>query len=317
MKPTSNDFQQPAGVEICEVGPRDGLQNHPTLLGVRDRIELVERLSRTGVPRLETTSFVNERRVPAMAGADEVAKGLARSPGLRRAALVLNERGYERLAAADLDEVHVAFAASEELNRRNQNASPAQSCAAALAIVERAHADGRSASVTIAAAFGCPFEGVVDPGVVLDYAARVIDGGADEVVFADTIGVGVPAQVRRLVAGGRACGGRVGVHLHNTRNTGYANAYAALEAGAQLLDASIGGLGGCPFSPGATGNIATEDLVYLLHGEGVSTGIDLDALIEVSIWLEGVLGTDLPGQLHRAGGFPPPVMTTASRGSKR
>lgn len=310
----TEDFPAPY-IEICEVGPRDGLQNHPTRLPVDVRVELVQRLARTGLPRVEVTSFVDERRVPAMTGADALARAIERAPGVGYAGLVLNERGYARLVAAALDEVHVAFAASEELNRRNQNATPAESLAAALAIVDRAHADGRRATVTIAAAFGCPFEGRVDPGVVLDHAARAIAGGADEVVFADTIGVGVPAQVRRLVGGGRDLGGRIGLHLHNTRNTGYANAYAGLEAGAQVLDASIGGLGGCPFSPGATGNIATEDLIYLLEGEGVATGVDLDALVEVAGWLGRALATALPGQLHRAGGFPPPLTTT--EGTKR
>lgn len=287
------------------MGPRDGLQNHSTHLSPAVRSELVDRLALTGLLRVEAVSFVSDRRVPAMAGAEEVAGAIKRLPGRAYAGLVLNEQGYERLAATSLDEVHVAFAATETLNRRNQNASPNESLDAGLRIVARAHEDGRRATITIGVSFGCPFEGAVDPGAVLDFAARAIEGGADELVFADTIGVGVPHQVRRLVEGGRALGGHIGVHLHNTRNTGYANAYAALEAGAELLDASIGGVGGCPFAPRATGNIATEDLVYMLEGEGVETGVDLDRLIGVVEWLEGLLGTTLPGQLHRAGPFPP------------
>jgi len=292
-------------VEVCDVGPRDGLQNEPTVLAPAVRADLVDRLAAAGLPRVEAVSFVNPARVPAMAGAEEVVAALGPHEGTTIAGLVLNERGYERLAATAVQEVHMAFAASETFNRKNQNAAPEESLAAAVRIVARAHADGRRATVTIGTAFGCPFEGAVDPGWVLDLAGRALEGGADEVVFADTIGVGVPRQVRELVAGARARGGRVGVHLHDTRNTGIANAWAAVEAGAEVLDASVGGIGGCPFAPRATGNIATEDLVYLLHGEGVETGIDLDALVEVATWLGGVLGKELPGQVHRAGVFAP------------
>src|SRR5205823_2475787 len=188
-------------------------------------------------------------------------------------------------------------------NRRNANASVDQSVAAAERIVERAREDGIRVTVTIGASFGCPFEGAVDPARVLELARRLAAAGVVEIVFADTIGVGVPRQVRQLVSGGVELGCAIGVHLHNTRNTGLANAYAALEAGAGVLDASIGGIGGCPFAPRATGNIATEDLVYLLNGEGVETGVDLDALIRVSEWLEGVLGRRLEGQVYRAGLF--------------
>jgi hydroxymethylglutaryl-CoA lyase/(R)-citramalyl-CoA lyase len=218
---------------------------------------------------------------------------------------VLNEKGYDRLAASGLDEVHYAFAATETFNQRNSNAPVDESVAAAVRIVERAREDGIRATVTIGASFGCPFEGAVDPGRILELARRLADAGVVEIVFADTIGVGVPRQVRQLVGGGLQLGRSIGVHLHNTRNTGLANAYAALEAGASMLDASIGGIGGCPFAPRATGNIATEDLVYLLNGEGVETGVDLDALIGIAEWLEGVLGRQLPGQVYRAGSFAP------------
>ncbi len=292
-------------VEVCDVGPRDGLQNHAKDLGPPVRAELVDRLAAAGLPRVEAVSFVNPARVPQMAGAEEVVGGLGPHEGAVIAGLVLNERGYERLAATAVQEAHVAFAASATFNRENQNATPEESLAAALRIVQRAHADGRRATVTIGTAFGCPFEGAVDPGWVLDLAGRALDGGADEVVFADTIGVGVPRQVRELVGGARGRGGRVGVHLHDTRGTGIVNAWAAVEAGADVLDASVGGLGGCPFAPNATGNIATEDLVYLLHGEGVETGIDLDELVGVAVWLGEVLEERLPGQVHRAGVFAP------------
>jgi hydroxymethylglutaryl-CoA lyase/(R)-citramalyl-CoA lyase len=292
-------------ITICDVAPRDGLQNEDTHLDPEARAELVNRLAAAGVPRIEAVSFVNPARVPQMAGAEEVVAAIDRRDGIVYAGLVLNEKGYERLAATELDEVHVAFAASETFNRRNQNASPEESLDAAIAIVERAHADGLRATATIGTAFGCPFEGAVDPARVLDFAERLAGAGADEIVFADTVGVGVPRQVKELVAGAIGLGPPIGVHLHNTRNTGFANAYAALDAGATVLDASVGGIGGCPFAPRATGNICTEDLVYMLHGEGVTTGIDLDALIDVAVWLESRLGHELPGQVYRAGTFAP------------
>jgi hydroxymethylglutaryl-CoA lyase/(R)-citramalyl-CoA lyase len=237
-----------------------------------------------------------------MAGAEEVVEDLERRDGVVYAGLALNERGYNRLAAAGLDEVHFAFAATETFNRRNQNATVEESVAAAQRIAERARADGIRATVTIGVAFGCPFEGPVDPGHVVDLAERLAPS-VDEVVFADTIGVAVPRQIRDVLGRVHLPGTAVGAHLHNTRNTGYANALAALESGATLLDASIGGIGGCPFAPRATGNIATEDLVYVLHGEGVDTGIDLVALIRVAEWLEGVLERPLEGHVYRAGAF--------------
>jgi isopropylmalate/homocitrate/citramalate synthase len=292
-------------VTICDVGPRDGLQNHPKILEPAVRAELVNRLSMTGLPRVEAASFVNPARVPQMAGAEEVVAALERRPGVIYAGLALNEKGYDRLVATGLDEVHFAFAASETFNERNQGSSVADSVAAALRIVTRARQDGVRANVTIATAFGCPFEGRVDPQRVVALAAEVGAAGPDEIVLADTIGVAVPRQVRELVTAVAQIGPAVGAHLHNTRNTGYANALAAIEGGAVLLDASLGGIGGCPFAPRATGNIATEDLVYLLHGEGISTGVALEALIDVAQWLEGLLGHQLDGQVYRAGGFAP------------
>jgi isopropylmalate/homocitrate/citramalate synthase len=293
-------------ITICDVAPRDGLQNEDTHLDPETRGELVNRLAAAGLPRIEAVSFVNPELVPQMAGAEEVVAAIERRDGVVYAGLVLNERGYDRLAATDLDEAHMAFAATESFNRRNQNASPEESLAATVAIVERAHADGLRATATIGVAFGCPFEGAVHPSRVLGFAEELAAAGADEIVFADTVGVAVPRQVKEVVAAAASMQmGAVGVHLHNTRNTGFANAYAALEAGATVLDASVGGIGGCPFAPRATGNICTEDLVYMLHGEGVETGIDLDALIDVAAWLEGRLGRQLPGQVYRAGTFQP------------
>jgi isopropylmalate/homocitrate/citramalate synthase len=292
-------------VVVCDVAPRDGLQNDATHLEPAVRAELVNRLAAAGVPRIETVSFVNPQRVPQMAGAEEVVAAIEREPDVVYAGLALNEKGYDRLRATGLDEVHYAFAATETFNQRNSNASVEESVRAAEQIIRRAHTDGIRATITIGASFGCPFEGAVDPGRVLELAGRLATAGADEIVFADTIGVGVPHQARTLVGEGAKLGVPVGVHLHNTRNTGFANALAALEAGAAVFDASVGGIGGCPFAPRATGNIGTEDLVYLLTGEGVETGIDLDALIRIAEWLEGLLGRQLPGQVYRAGAFAP------------
>ncbi|MFB7575840.1 hydroxymethylglutaryl-CoA lyase [Streptomyces sp. NPDC056165] len=294
-------------IDICEVGPRDGLQNEPGQLTPKVRAEFVDRLSASGLPRVEIASFVHPGRVPQMAGAEEVCAAVTPVAGVDHAALVLNERGYTRLAETGCVEARLAFCVTETFNRRNQGRDVEQSIAEAAAIVEAAHADGRRASVTLAASFGCPFEGVVDPGRVLAIAERVVAAGADELVFADTIGVGVPRQVTRLLTGAAGFGVPLGLHLHNTRNTGYANAYAALEAGVSVLDCSVAGIGGCPFAPKATGNIATEDLVYLLEGQGVETGVDLDALLSVAEWITEVLGRPLPGQLLRAGRFPVPV----------
>jgi hydroxymethylglutaryl-CoA lyase/(R)-citramalyl-CoA lyase len=233
-----------------------------------------------------------------MAGAEDVVAGIERRDGTVYAGLALNEKGYDRLREAGLDEVRFAVAATESFSKRNANASVDEAVAGAERVLERAREDGVRSTATISVAFGCPFEGRVDPGKVVELAGRL--SAADDVVLADTIGVATPTQVRELMDESRASG----FHGHNTRNTGFANAYAALEAGATTLDSSIGGLGGCPFAPRATGNIATEDLVYMLEGDGSETGADLDALIAISEWLEGVLGRPLEGQLYRAGRFP-------------
>ena len=284
-------------VLICDVGPRDGLQNEPEVLPPETRAELVGRLAAAGVPRIEAVSFVRDDRVPQMARAEEVVAAVHRRDGVELSGLVLNERGWERFAAAGLDRVDVTFAATETFNLRNGNATLAEALDRTNAIL--AAAGGTPATVTISCSFGCPFEGRVDPGVVAELAGRFAERA--EIVLADTIGVATPSAVRSLVELSRADG----FHGHNTRNTGYANCLAALEAGARVLDASVGGLGGCPFSPRATGNVATEDLVYLLEGEGVETGVDLDALVGVSQWLESVLGRTLEGYVHRAGSWPP------------
>jgi isopropylmalate/homocitrate/citramalate synthase len=285
-------------IVLCDVGPRDGLQNEPETLAPAVRAELGGRLAAAGLPRVEAVSFVRDERVPQMAGAEEVAALLPRN-GAEWSGLVLNERGYDRFRAARLDRVNLTFAATESFNRRNGNMSLEEALAGVSRILERAAGDGVPTTVTLSVAFGCPFEGAVDPGDVLRLLERL--DGAGEVVLADTIGVAAPGHVRSLVERARGLGRPVGFHGHNTRNTGYANALAAVEAGAEVLDASVGGIGGCPFAPRATGNIATEDLVYLLHGEGIETGVDLDALVGVSTWLEGLLGRTLPGYVYRAG----------------
>jgi len=283
-------------VTLCDVGPRDGLQNEPEALPPATRAELVDRLAAAGLRRIEAVSFVRDDRVPQMAGAEQVVEDIRRREGVEYSGLVLNERGWERFRAAGLDRVNVTFAATESFNRANGNASLAEAVGRVEAIL--AVADVPS-TVTVSVAFGCPFEGPVDPGRVADLAARF--SGRAEVVLADTIGVATPSRVLKLVE--RT--GAEGFHGHNTRNTGYANTLAAIEGGARVLDASIGGLGGCPYAPRATGNVATEDLVYLLHGEGIETGVDLDGLVAVSEWLEGLLGRRLEGYVYRAGAWPP------------
>ena len=284
-------------VTICDVGPRDGLQNERETLAPATRAELVNRLAASRLPRVEAVSFVRDDRVPQMAGAEEVVAGIERHGGIEYAGLVLNLKGYERLRETGLDRVDCTLAATESFNQRNGNMSLDRALTQTQAILGAA---GEPTTLSISVAFGCPFEGRVDPGRVVELCAQV---DPDELVLADTIGVATPRQVADLVR--RVANGKpVGVHLHNTRNTGYANAVAALEAGATVFDASIGGLGGCPYAPRATGNIATEDLVYLLEGDGIDTGIDLDALVTVSEWLQEVLGRPLEGQVYRAGPFP-------------
>jgi hydroxymethylglutaryl-CoA lyase/(R)-citramalyl-CoA lyase len=283
---------------LCDVGPRDGLQNEPETLAPPLRAEFVSRLAAARLPRIEAVSFVRDDRVPQMAGAEEVVAG-ARRGRAELSGLVLNERGWERFALTSLDRVNCTLAATETFNERNGNTTLDGAVERVRAIVAAAD---RPVTVTVSCAFGCPFEGEVDPGAVADLCERL--AGVDELVLADTIGVATPRRVHRLVERVSILGPRVGVHLHNTRNTGYASAWGALEGGAEVLDASVGGLGGCPFSPNATGNVATEDLIWQLERDGVATGVDVDALCEVSRWLEGVLGRRLEGSLYRAARWP-------------
>jgi isopropylmalate/homocitrate/citramalate synthase len=286
-------------VTLCDVGPRDGLQNEPDVLAPDVRAELVNRLAAAGLPRVEAASFVRPDRVPQMAGAENVAAAIERRDGTEYSGLVLNERGYERLRATALDRVNCTLAATESFSRRNANASVGEAVEHVRAIVA---ASDLPCTVTVSVAFGCPFEGEVDPGRVVELCARL--DGADELVLADTIGLATPGAVTSLTARVAELGKPVGFHGHDTRHTGVASAWAAVEAGATVLDASVAGLGGCPFAPRATGNVATEDVVYLLERERVDTGVDLDALIAVAEWLEQLLGRPLPGRVYRAGPFP-------------
>ena len=289
-------------ITVCDVGPRDGLQNEAERLPPEVRADVVRRLAAAGVPRVEAVSFAHPERVPQMAGAEEVVAAVGEVEA-ELSGLVLNPRGYERLAGTSLDRVNVTLAATDAFNRRNGNASLTE---ATERVVEILRAAEHPATATVSCSFGCPFEGEVDAGRVLDLAERLAAAGAGEVVLADTIGVATPGRVRRLV--GTLCSRNtssvVGGHFHDTRSTGIANTWAALEAGATVLDASVGGLGGCPFAPNSTGNVATEDVLYLLEREGVETGIELDAVVETAHWLEQVLGRPLPGRVARAGGFP-------------
>jgi len=284
---------------ICDVGPRDGLQNEAAVLAPAARAALVGELAAAGVPRIEAVSFVRSDRVPQMAGAEDVVAAADRGSA-ELAGLVLNVRGWERLAATTVDRVDCTLAATETFNRRNGNASLDEAVERVNAVLAAAD---RPATVTVSCAWGCPFEGEVDPAAVAALCERL--EGAGELVLADTIGVATPLRVRRLVERVSILGPPVGAHLHDTRHTGYGCAWAALEAGASILDASVGGLGGCPFSPNATGNIATEDLVWQLERDGVPTGIDVDALVATARRLEGVLGHPLDGALHRAAAWPP------------
>ena len=290
---------------LCDVGPRDGLQNAEPILTPEQRAEYVNRLAATGLPRIEAVSFVNPKRVPQMTGAEEVMELIERKPGVAYAGLALNERGYERAIACGVDLVQYVVPLSETFAEKNQGTTVETATQVGIALAGRAKADGIAYAVTLSVAFGCPYDGKIEASRVLAAAEHLAAGGVEEIMLADTIGVGVPTQVRELVSETLGLGLTVGVHFHNTRNTGYANAVAAVESGATILDASTGGLGGCPFTPNATGNIATEDLVYLLEGMGIKTGVKLEALFGVSRWLAKQMGADLPGLTYKAGGFAP------------
>jgi hydroxymethylglutaryl-CoA lyase len=295
-------------IEIIEVGPRDGLQSEPDVLPTVAKVELINRLVDAGVRRIEVASFVSPRRVPQMADAEQVMAALAPRAGVTYIGLVLNRRGFERALACGCREVGMAVFASDTFNRRNQGVSTEESIAAWLDIAAAARAAGVRAQVTISAAFGCPFEGEIPPERVVDLATRLARGNPIEIALADTIGVGAPGQVTALIQRVRAAVPQVALrgHFHNTRNTGLANAYAAVQAGVCALDASVGGIGGCPFAPAATGNIPTEDLLYLLHRSGFETGLSLEGVIGAGRWLQEQLGRAVPGMLVKAGAFPGP-----------
>jgi len=297
----------PAPVEIVEVGPRDGLQSQPTLIDTATKLAFIERLIAAGVKRMEVVSFVNPKRVPQMADADEVLRSLPQRPDLRYIGLVLNARGFERAVEAGLREINTVVVATETFSQRNQG-MPVSAIMDSVAVIAReARSAGITCGVTLSAAFGCPYEGRVAPAHVVELAGRLLDLGIDEIGLADTIGVAVPSHVDHLVGEINRIRGEVPLrlHFHNTRNTAVANVYAALLAGVRIFDASCGGVGGCPFAPGATGNVATEDLLYLFANMGYDSGVSMEGIIETTHWLEGPLGASLPAALSRASRFPP------------
>ena len=290
-------------MEIGEVGPRDGLQNEATV-PIEDRVRLIDALSTTGVRRIEAVSFVSPAAIPPMAGAAEVMVGITRVPGVSYRALVPNVKGAELALAAAVDEIEVVVSASETHNQRNVKRSVADSIAAAGELTELAHGAGTPVEAIVSTAFGCPYEGDVPEARVADLAAQLRHRGADRVSFGDTTGMATPRRVQTLLdalANVGIAASAVGLHFHNTRGTGLANVVVAMELGVTRFDASIGGLGGCPYAPGATGNIVTEDLVHMLEDMGIDTGVDLDALIACAHMAQDIVGRELPGQVMRAG----------------
>jgi len=295
-------------ITVVEVSPRDGLQNESVVLPTDAKVSLVQRLVDAGASRIEAVSFAHPKLVPAMADAEEVMAGVPRVDGVSYAGLILNRRGLERALGTGIDEVNVVVGVSDTFSRRNQNVSSDEAMDAAGDVVAAARAEGLFTTLTLATSFGCPFEGEISPDRVLAYAERGAALGSDELCLADTIGVGTPNQVRTFTTRVRTEIGTTPVlryHFHNTRGTGIANAYAALLDGVTVLDASAGGIGGCPFAPNATGNIATDDLVYLLDRMGLESGIDLERLMPTSAFLAVQLGHEVPALLPRAGNFPP------------
>jgi len=292
----------PSSVSIREVGPRDGLQNEQPV-ATADKVRLLEALSRTGVRRIEAVSFVHPKAIPQMADADEVWATAGKAEGVRYSALVPNIRGAQRALAAGFREVEVVVSASDTHNRRNINRSTSESLDDIAALVETLHNGGSTAEVIIATSFGCPYEGDVDPARVAGIVDRVVADGADRIAFGDTTGMATPARVRAVVSLVKRRHPEVPMllHFHNTRGTALANVLTALDLGVTEFDASVGGLGGCPYAPGATGNVATEEVVHMLHDMGVDTGIDLDALVEVAALAEKIVGRELPSGVLRAG----------------
>jgi hydroxymethylglutaryl-CoA lyase len=294
-------------VTIVEVSPRDGLQNESEILSTDAKVELITRLVAAGARRIEAVSFAHPRLVPAMADAEAVMARVPRREGVSYAGLVLNRRGLERAVDTGVDEVNAVVCVSDTFSRRNQNLSTGEAMSMAEEVAAGARPRGLFTTLTLATAFGCPFEGEVDPGRVVELARQGAAAGFDELCLGDTIGVGAPNQVRELTARVREAVGEtppLRYHFHNTRNTGFANAFAAILDGVTVLDASAGGIGGCPFAPNATGNIATDDLVYLLDRMGVATGVDLDALLPTAAFLSEQLGHQVPAMLPKAGPFP-------------
>jgi hydroxymethylglutaryl-CoA lyase len=293
-------------IEIVEVGPRDGLQNEKILFEVDQKLEMIARLEAAGARRMEVVSFVNPRRVPQMAGAEEVMAGLPHDPARSRIGLVLNMRGWERCLAAKCDEANVAVCATDGFGIRNQGASWTEQVETLAAIMAMKKPGDPPVSMTVSVAFGCPFEGEVPEARVMEIVKAAADLKVDEIALADTIGVADPWLVRRRIEAARKLMGDIPLrlHFHDTRNTGLANAFAGVEAGVDVLDSSVGGLGGCPFAPNATGNIGTEDLVYMLERAGFETSYDLGKLIEIGNWASGLLGKAPTASVSRAGGFP-------------
>lgn len=304
-------------VSIIEVGPRDGLQSEPEILPTETKIEFIRRAIEAGVRAIEVTSFVHPKRVPQMADAEAVIQGLPKRSDVRYIGLVLNHKGFERARDARLGEIGMAVVASDTYNQRNQGVPTSESVKAWIAIAREARAAGMRANVMISSAFGCPFEGEVPLRRVLDLVEQVLEGEPVELGLADSIGVGVPSQVTEMIGAvsERAPGMPIRCHFHNTRNTGLANAQAALDAGVASLDASIGGIGGCPFAPAATGNIPTDDLLYMLDRSGVNTGISLEKILDTSGWLQQQLGRGTPAMLPKAGIFPKVAEQSRATGS--
>ncbi|MFZ4122287.1 MAG: hydroxymethylglutaryl-CoA lyase [Caulobacterales bacterium] len=296
-------------LEIVEVGARDGLQNESTLVATSDKLQLIHKAAAAGIRRIEVASFVNPKRVPQMADAEAVCEGVRTLSGVTRIGLVLNQRGAARALETCVDELGTVASASDGFGIANQAQTSAESVAEACAIIAMARAAGRSAQVTISVAFGCPFDGEVNSAHVANMASELAKAQPREIAIADTIGVGVPSQVKDLIHRIQAAAPDVPIraHFHNTRNTALANAVAAWEAGVTTLDGSLAGIGGCPFAPNATGNVPTEDLLYLFHRMGIKTGVDLPAAIEAARFIGEVLGKQTPGMVSRAGPFPSPI----------
>jgi hydroxymethylglutaryl-CoA lyase len=296
-------------IEIVEVGPRDGLQNEKVVLDVPQKLEFIQKLEDCGARRIETVSFVNPKRVPQMAGAEEIAAALPRTPDRSRIGLVLNMKGWERLIATNCDEANVVVCASDGFGMANQGSTTAEQIQVLADIMAVRRPQDPPVSVSISVAFGCPFDGEVALERVVDVVRAAGELSVPEIALADTIGVADPWTVRKRIEAARkaAPNAKLRMHFHDTRNTGLANAYASVEAGVDILDASCGGLGGCPFAPNATGNIGTEDLVYMLERGGFTTDYDLGKLIETAQWMSGLLGKPPAASVSRAGGFPTPL----------